>query len=101
MATAWELMCQPSDSNGIELNYQSAMISTSIISAVIHIAACAALSSVASRVEYVVLHPVGQIFGAHGLASFVFAGSKTKPGTGAKQRRDAEHQEDCGGDRMD
>ena len=39
MATACELMCQPSASRAIELNHQPATISTTIIAAVIHITA--------------------------------------------------------------
>jgi len=37
MATAWELMCQPSASNAMELYHQPAKISITIIAAVIHI----------------------------------------------------------------
>ena len=36
MASAWELMCQPSASNAIELYHQPAAISITIIAAVIH-----------------------------------------------------------------
>ena len=47
MASACELMCQPSASSAIELNHQPATISTTIVTTVIHVTAQAPCSAVA------------------------------------------------------
>ena len=70
MATACELMCQPSASSAIELNHQPATISTTIVAAVIHMTRRVPRSAAwLPRVEDVVVRPRREIVGVHGLVA--------------------------------